>query len=508
MKTFRKALCIALSVLMLTLVVTGCAKKSTTESSSVTETSSAAASAASSVAEEPKGDPVTITWYAVDSATPTDVDRINKAASAYLQSKGINANLDLHILTWTDYNTQISTMIASHEKFDLLNGIVSGLNSYAQSGGFTEITSDMLDKYGADIKSALGDDLLSLTQMNGKQYVIPVNKDTADYNGYIYNKDIAEKYGLDVSGVKTMSDWTAIFEKLHAADPSIICYLPSTFDPIVNANLMYVNGSSSLCCAIPLDNSVTTVSNYFTLDSTKAVYNQLHDWYNAGYLNTDTTADTTALKNAGKVFVYPYANKPGVADELSTGDTHWGQLDITTAHRSIRNFPGGWATGISATSENPEVALQVLNLMYADPDFENLIVFGEADIDYTLDGKVITKTADSGYNISDYSWEWGNNFLLYTTSVEAADKWDQMKKFNDSAETLDMTGFWFDTSEYSTITTAMSDAFKQYNSQLLSGAVDVDATLKQLNDALTAAGIDDLLKAMNESYTAFLAAKK
>jgi putative aldouronate transport system substrate-binding protein len=498
-----KVISVLLAAAMVATSFAGCSSGGDSASSDA-----AASTAASETTSTVSGEAKTISWYAVDAAAPADVERINKAASDYLKSKGLNVNLDLHILTWTDYDTQISTMVASHEKFDLLNGIVSTLNSYAQNGGFIEITDDMLNKDAPDIKQVLGDDILALTQMNGKQYVIPVNKDTADYNGYIYNKDVAEKYNIDVSGVKSMKDWTPIFQKLHVADPSIICYLPSTFDVIVNANQMYVNGSSGLCCSIGLSNDSKTVNNYFKLDESKAVYDQLHEWYQAGYLNKDTTADTTALKNAGKVFVYPYALKPGVAAELSTGGTHWGQVEITTAHRSIRNFPGGYATGISASSEDPDLALQVLNLAYKDADFLNMIVFGEKDKDYTLDGKVVTIKENAGYNISDYSWEWGNNFLLYTTELEAKDKWDQMKTFNDSAETLDQTGFWFDTSEYSTITTAIANAFKQYNSQLLSGAVDVDATLKELNSALESSGIDTLLEAMNKSYAEFLASKQ
>lgn len=495
----NKLISILLAATMAAASFAGCSSGGAAESGASGAASAGAASAA--------GKAQTISWYAVDSATPADVDRVNKAASAYLQSKGLNVNLDLHILTWTDYDTQISTMIAAHEKFDLLNGIVSSLNNYAQSGGFVELTGDMMSKDAPDIKSALGDDTLALTQMNGKQYVIPVNKDTADYNGYIYNKDIAKKYNLDVSGVKSMKDWTPIFQKLHAADSGVICYLPSTFDIIVNANQMYVNGSSSLCASIGLDNNSKTISNYFKLSESKAVYDQLHTWYQAGYLNKDTTADTTALKNAGKVFAYPYALKPGVAAELSTGSTQWGQIEITKAHRSIRNFPGGYATGISASSENPDLALQVLNMAYKDADFLNMLVFGEKDKDYSVSDKVVTIKPNAGYNIADYSWEWGNNFLLYTTSVEAKDKWDQMKTFNDSAETLDQTGFWFDASDYSTVTTAMSNVFKQYNTQLLSGAVDVDSTLKSMNDALTSSGMDSLLDAMNKSYAAFLAAK-
>jgi putative aldouronate transport system substrate-binding protein len=489
MLKFRKALGAALAVVLATSSFSGF---STTKS--VTKASS--------------GNPVTISWYMVVDSAQRGTTRIENAASKYLQSKGINVKLDLQQLTWTDYNTRVTTMISARENFDLLNATVATINSYASSGGFTKLTDSNLKKYAPDAVRTLGTSTINLAKLNGTAYCLPVNKDTADYSGYIYNKDIAKKYGIDVSKIKKMADWAPLFKKLHAKDPSIVCYLSSTFDPIINGKIMFINGSSAMCAGLQLNNTCKKAFDYWEDSNVKSTLKTLRSWYLSGYTLKDTTANVTDLKNQGKVFVYPYSLKPGVEGELSTHGTHWGAVKTTGAYRSIRNFPGGWATGLSATSQNKNIALQVLNTAYKDRYFENLLVFGQKGVDYTTDHTVITVNSKPNYNISSYAWEVGNQFLDYTTSLQPKDLWSQMKKFNSSAVTYDQTGFWFDASNYSSETTAISSVFKQYSTQLLQGTVDVDSTLPQFVSALKSCGMTRVLDGINTQYAKFLKSKK
>lgn len=55
------------------------------------------------------------------------------------------------------------------------------------------------------------------------------------------------------------------------------------------------------------------------------------------------------------------------------------------AVRTFCDFPGGWGNAISATSDNPEAAMQVLNFAYGNKEFIDLLTFGEKDVDYTSD---------------------------------------------------------------------------------------------------------------------------
>ena len=66
-------------------------------------------------------EPVTVTWYGVGASSDHQA-RINEAASKYIQSRGVNANLEIIKLGWGDYLQTYQIMLAAHEEFDLFKG--------------------------------------------------------------------------------------------------------------------------------------------------------------------------------------------------------------------------------------------------------------------------------------------------------------------------------------------------------------------------------------------------
>jgi putative aldouronate transport system substrate-binding protein len=68
----------------------------------------------------------------------------------------------------------------------------------------------------------------------------------------------------------------------------------------------------------------------------------------------------------------------------------------------------------------------------------------------------------------------------------------------------------WDSTNYSTEITALNNALETYRSALETGSVgvsNVDATLKKLNDALYAAGLQDVMDAKQQQLDEFLAKK-
>jgi len=180
---------------------------------------------------------------------------------------------------------------------------------------------------------------------------------------------------------------------------------------------------------------------------------------------------------------------------------------------SISSAPN--CNAISATSEHPEAAMQVLNFAFTSPEMMDLLTFGIEDVDYTRDenGHVILGT--EGYSSMIYpfaSWMMGNHYLCSVTTIQAerglTDIWDRLKVFNDTATVLESTGFFFDTSAYEAEVTAVANTYNEYFNQLYYGWTDdFDATLAEFNEELYANGLQSLLDACREQYQAFLAAK-
>jgi putative aldouronate transport system substrate-binding protein len=69
----------------------------------------------------------------------------------------------------------------------------------------------------------------------------------------------------------------------------------------------------------------------------------------------------------------------------------------------------------------------------------------------------------------------------------------------------------WDSTNYSTQVTALNNAYETYRAALDTGSVgsaNVDSTLKQLNDALYAAGLQDVIDAKQKQLDDWLATQK
>ena len=207
--------------------------------------------------------------------------------------------------------------------------------------------------------------------------------------------------------------------------------------------------------------------------------------------------------------------KPGTIEQYSTGGVVFDKvLFEDNAVRTFCDFPGGWGNAISATSDNPQAAMQVLNFAYSSKDFIDLLVFGEKDVDYTTDENGVVTINDSGYgaqNYGDACWQMGNHYINSVTDAQVAtgltDIGTIMKDFNDNAISTEHVGFYFNPTDYSAEVSAISNTFNEYYGTLISGEADVDETLAEFNEALEANGIQTLIDAANEQYQEFLAAK-
>ena len=158
--------------------------------------------------------------------------------------------------------------------------------------------------------------------------------------------------------------------------------------------------------------------------------------------------------------------------------------------------------------------MQVLNFAYSSKDFIDLLTFGEKDVDYTVDEEGIVTINETGYGADEYSnasWQMGNHYINSITSAQVAtgqsDIWERLKEFNETALSLPQTGFWFNSSDFSSEVTAITNTYNEYADSLLMGEVDVDETLAEFNAALEANGIQSLIDEANRQYQEFLSSK-
>lgn len=466
-------------------------------------------------------EPVTITWYGVGAQSDHQA-RINEAASAYLQSKGINVNLELNILSWGDYAQVYQVMMATQEEFDLLNAEGNRLIQFGLNGGLVEITDDLLTNSLPGVKSVVSETILNALKHNGALYTIPAMHEWAQYYGFPYiNMDVMEALGLEESlrAVETLDDLDPILEQVHAAYPDIVCIGMPDMETVMCAyKVDPINHASALCVGLDVMQENAVAFNYFENEGVQAVLAKAQEWYQKGYIDSDTTRTTSNLIAQGQIFSQIGRFKPGTGSQSTNVYARYTDMawdEDAAPLLTMKDAPGGWGTGISKTSKNPELAMQVLDLAYTDPDFLNILVFGEKDVDYTLNDEGYLTYIEGGYANDvavSRTWEFGNQPMTYVTTsyvdLGLANIWELQEEFNNSAVAVESAGFYFDTTDVDIEVAAIANVYDEYAPMLWRGAVEnLEETLAEFNQKLYDNGLQTVIDEVNRQYAEFLANK-
>lgn len=452
-------------------------------------------------------DPYEIQWYLMVDAQ-NDVASVEEALNAYLKDK-INATIKMNCLPSSQYTQKVGTMINAGEYFDLAF-VARWALSYidnSRSGAFFDMT-DYLDTYMKDVTETIGKDNLKYSYVDGHLYALPVYKEMATQYGWIYRKDIAEKYDIDMTKYKSFKELEPVLKMVQEKEPDMKypidwAYGAGAPDSLVmSSNYIFIDGSH--------DNKPV---NVYATDEYKEAYEVARDFYNKGYIRPDvlTATDQVARMNEGKTFVMMQPIKPGKAQELFKGSKYeFDQAEITEPR--IDYLAGtGSMQAISATSKNPARVMRFLNLLNTDPYVKNLVIHGIEGKHYNkIDDKTVQPIEGSGYSLYSNSWTIGNVFLDYLLPTDNPNKYEQLKAFNDRAKDSDVNAFLLKEitdSNRKQRRIEIDNAVKNYAKQLSVGAVDVEPTLNEFLDVLNKAGLEDELKEIDKEYSEYLKTK-
>ena len=136
---------------------------------SSSDSGSSAASGSTAKTEE-KGEPYTVTMVLQGSQQP-DEERIEEKINEILEPE-LNAKLDIVVLPWASASQQLQLMLSGDEKIDLLYTSATTAVQYMHSGQIMDM-SELIDKYGTNLKDIYGEDIAKTNQIDGFVYGVP-----------------------------------------------------------------------------------------------------------------------------------------------------------------------------------------------------------------------------------------------------------------------------------------------------------------------------------------------
>ncbi|MDO4322391.1 MAG: ABC transporter substrate-binding protein [Lachnospiraceae bacterium] len=521
----RKVIAVMLAALTVCGAVTGCAGGGTTEGEAGTKTEDTTMEDAQeekqedAKKEDTEEEPYTVTMV-LTGTQQRDEERIEEKINAILEPE-LNMKLDLIVLPWGSSIQQLQLMLSGDEKIDCFYTDSQHALQYMNNGQIADMT-ELIDKYGTNLKEIIGEYGLKSLSVGGFTIGIPVHFQEASVPGVFMRKDLVEKYNIDVSKIKEPADLGEVFAAVKAGEPNMDMLFSngSTNGPLYRLGFTaYDPLGSSMGVLMDPTSGDTTVTNLYESDWYMDTAKMLYDWYKAGYINKDAATESeswSSLFKAGQVFSMITGDHPGILTEfeVSTG-YEFEVVDFTDVAIKKSNYYSDIIYAIAQNSEDPDKTMQCLDYMYGSADIMNLLNWGEEGVDYVyideekdiIDYPEGVTLDNVGYSFN-LAWELPNGRLTHLWKGSDPDVNKKTEEMNEKGINSTAFGFIFDSTGMDTQIAALDNVYNQYAPSIGSGTVDPEEYVPKFVEALKTAGVDTVIEEKQKQLDAYLEQNK
>lgn len=502
----NKAVAMVLILCMLLTAMTGCGSKKEDTNTTTSDASNNTSSEATS-----NGEPYDAVMVYLVASDSQDAGKVSEKFNE-LTKKDLNMNVKLIPMTFSTWQSQMQLMLAGGEQVDLFPMLMSNATTYISSSyvvnmaPYIESADYLMENVGKeDIWCCSVGDFL---------WGVPTMKERANPVAMIARTDCLKAAGIDASKITAYEDMADVYAKVQAKYPDMIMFSgSSTSAPAAQTNELDTLGDRFGV----LENfgQTTKVTNYFESEQYMRLTKIARQWYEAGYTSKDMATGTDSgetLMKAGNLFSYACYYKPNTKQEK---DDQTG-FD-TTVIPMEKNTLNTWGTGslgysVGSSSPDPAKAVELLNWISKTEEANDLLNWGVEGVHWALqdDGTINFPegvTAQScGYH-QNFGFALPNQFNSHVWTGNDVKVWDQYKDFRNNSQTSKAYGFSPDLSDCVNQVAALTDVKTQYEAMIATGSVDPNTEIKKFNDALYAAGLQDVIDAKQKQLDEWLAAK-
>lgn len=431
-----------------------------------------------------------------------DIPAVEDAINA-ITVPAINVRVRILNVGIAQHERRITQMINTREKVDLVMvGLTLPMSSMVAAGMLLPLDAP-LAVYGADIESLM-DGQLDAGRLHGALYAIPADAYTAQAGGFVYNKQMADELGIEVPDPLTFEELTRIFGIVREKLPGVYA---TSFGTGNIPSVMFLNNMESYdsythCYGVTFHQyDSTRIVNLYASQLFRRHLMQQREWMKQGYVVPDSMTSGILSQEymaAGEIFGMVTNYSPIEAPTQQSNSSF--PIEIVKITRPARSTSAiqerMW--GIPVSCENPEKAMEFLNLMYANADVANLLSNGIEGLNYKfVDENVITYAdgvdpANPGYG-RVFS-RFGDQMKLYQWLPATPNYQAELAEFNESALDSRSLGYTFDPDPVAAEVAAVNEVIALYLPPLECGLVDdVDTAIAEFNTQLENAGIDRII---------------
>lgn len=445
----------------------------------------------------------------------------------------VNATLSLHYVEWADWQTQYNVELLSGDgSVDLITTATDWLYGWenAQKGAFLPLTEEMLQENAPKTWEQVSEfgtwDLTKLE--DGNIYMIPEDNYTQYTNhGFFYRGDWATEAGLPEGEISKFDDLTTYFEYVLANKEDVVPWETNApgggIDAYVKGNYDYrtligVNVGNYEFWQTRESDPYTVTSYIMEGDALKEAAEEIKKWNDMGVWREDVlnfTGDSRELfynaqaavdQHHTQTFiggiVYNMNNRqPGSDPKMY----YYGQENKNIA----KDLKTHGAMAVSASSNNPEKALQVYDMLRNDEECYRLINYGIEGVDYVIteDGKL---DYPEGYDPSTDGlganfWAGRMDDFELPKLTDAENKDEIYAALDEIAYDYPFENLIFKKDLIESSQSAMANVLSTYMPQLQAGKFeDPSAEIDKMREELKVAGYEDVRESLQADMDAFV----
>ena len=422
------------------------------------------------------------------SDKPAGWEEVEQEVENRLDKDGLPLDLEITWVAPSNYNDKLNLSITGGEKWDLVfDAPFVQLKNLAADGYYADLSSYWNNDAFPGLKKNFSEDLIENNQFFGQKCVIPLLRTYGTgIPAVFYRQDWADKWGIGTidSYEKLTKYWDAVkenesgvyplsvignrgFYQLKSITEAELCkngiQTVKTGDVV---NYLYIKDGKVVEAAAEGqgDEAFKDFPEGFQYDFGVERYEIFKEWREAGYIETDSLAQTDASTQfnsglSGSVIgTLDDAEKSYEQLKLYSPEAEFGYFVYVDAVRNMEK--GAIATGYQANnflcipqnSDNIEMTMKFLDWIFSDEKNHDLIELGIEGKDWENHGdgtyKILSKYAFPGYMLT-----WNQNFVKLSDNLsESIQEYKKYELENDTFSSNLLPGFTFDASAMATET--------------------------------------------------------
>jgi len=461
--------------------------------------------------------PVEITYTYGGSGAPNDLQEVQDAINVILNEK-INVNLTLDPLDWGTFGERMTLKMAAGEPCDIVF-TAPWINNYYNNviNGALYPLDDILPEYAPGLYASIAPSTWEAARVKGHIYGVINQQIWPKPWGVHVIEEFADKYDLDLNEIERFEDMEPFMDAVLAGEGGEVTPYCKRAVPFYLQYHGFTEMGSGDGAGVSVQYDDPTVVNVFASTEWQEHAKMNRRWYLADYMFKDDVPNLDETVKANLCAYDSHVEKPNQGTDLKA---RYGQDWIFKSLTDPLILDTGGATAtmnaICATSENPEAAMKVLEMLNTNKDVYRLLAYGIEDkhwvwVDKDLDvvnlpdGKV---ASESGY-WPNTDWMFGNQFNAPYRDIATAeiDAWEQTRRLNNTAIPHILLGYTFDSKPVENEVAQVTAVAAEFCTPVLNGLVDFEGNYETCLEKVEAAGINVVLEEAQKQVDEFMASK-